>query len=220
MPSRLPATTGRPVAALLLLLALAGCASDSMARRTPREPRPTLTGRQDFFDGRITAEVKIGEMTRPLRAEGASARGESPDGRRRPPGGFGGGMGGGPGRPTQGGEGGEDRMGPRPAVGQRQSGPPVLIHLRFTNHGPEPVELHIADFLSPLGNFVVQPATLAIAPGATVAAEPLTSSLARQTAGGDITLKLRVGDHTETRTVPLEIEAAPRPENGKSGQTL
>ena len=106
------------------------------------------------------------------------------------------------------------------AASLRPAAPPVMIHLRFTNHGPETVELRVADFLSPLGNFVVQPDVLAIAPGATIATEPLSSTLARQNPGGDLTLRLRLEGREETKAVPLEIEADPRPGTGKNGQAL
>jgi len=219
MPSRSRAIPGGLLGPILLILLLAGCASDTTDRRGRPDPLPTLSGRQHFFDDRITAEVTIGAMPRPPRPEDASGNGEAREGHHRRPGGFGHGMGGGPGRPPRDGE-DEDRPGPRAGTGLRQAGPPVMIHLRFTNHGAESVELRIADFLSPLGNFVVQPEVLTLGPGATVAAEPLSSSLARQTAGGDITLKLRLGEREETKVVPLEIEASPRPGTGKNGQAL
>jgi hypothetical protein len=95
-----------------------------------------------------------------------------------------------------------------------------MIHLRFTNRGTEPADLRIADFLSPLGNFVVSPEKLTLAPGASAEVEPMTSGLAGQIAGGEITLKLQLGDRRETKVVPLAVEARPGPETGKSGQTL
>lgn len=221
----------RGLASSLLIIAtllLAACASDDRPagkRGAHVEPLPTLSGRQDFFGGQITAEVKVGAMTGFSREGDGSAEGgkEGRHGRHGGGGGFGGGMGMGGGRPPRGEGGpGESEGGPRPATMRRAgpSGPPVMIHLRFTNHGSAPVELRIADFLSPLGNFVVSPEKLTLAPGASAEVEPMTSGLAGQVAGGEITLKLQVGDQRETKTVPLQVEAPPSPGTGKSGQSL
>lgn len=100
------------------------------------------------------------------------------------------------------------------------AGPAVAIHLKFTNHGPEPVELHVTDFLSPLGNFVVTPETLTLAPGASAETDPLASSLARQMGAGEITLTLQLGTRRESKAVPMQTEASRDPGNGKTGQTL
>jgi hypothetical protein len=81
-----------------------------------------------------------------------------------------------------------------------------MIHLRFTNRGTEPVELRITDFLSPLGNFVVTPEKLTLAAGASAEVEPMTSGLAGQVAGGEITLKLQIADKRETKLVPLHVD--------------
>ena len=54
-------------------------------------------------------------------------------------------------------------------------GRPVMIHLRFTNRGTTTVGLQIADFLSPLGNFVVRPEKLTLEPGQSLETEPMTA---------------------------------------------
>jgi len=91
--------------------------------------------------------------------------------------------------------------------------PPVMIHLRFTNNGPEKADLIIADFLSPLGNFAVRPDKLALEPGQSLEVDPMTSRLAGEVTGGEITLSLKLGKETETKTVTLEPkpESAPPP---------
>lgn len=216
-------------ALLLISVAFAGCASgpdQRPGRQTGRrEPIPTLSGSQAFFDGQIAAEVRIGAMEGFPRGgpdQGEVSR-EGRRGRRGGGGGFGGGLSGGPGMTSPEGAGpGELREGPRGGGARRSapSGPPVMIHLKFTNLGTEATELRIADFLSPLGNFVVHPEKLTLAPGASVEVEPMTSGLAQQVGGGDVSLTLQLGPRQETKTVPLQAGAEPGPESGKSGQTL
>jgi hypothetical protein len=232
MFSPLPAIRhGVTVSALITFaLAFAGCASGperpGPGKRGARaESIPTLAGQAEFFDGRIVAEVKIGAVTGfKAKGEPDAGGGERPRGRHGG-GGFGGGMGG----PGGGGHGprGEGSPGDEPGEGPRitgmrsgMTGPLVLIHLRFVNRGTEPVELRIADFLSPLGNFAVQPEKLTLAPGASAEVEPMTSGLASQISGGEITLKLQLGGRRDTQVVPLHVEAGSRPESGNSGQTL
>lgn len=236
--SRWPLQDGfASVVLLILAIVFTGCSSGpedrSRGKRGARyEPPPPLSGQQAFFNDRIVAEVKIGAMTgfgRP--GAGPGEEEGKADGPPRRPGGkrgmaMGGGMmSGGMGGPPPGG--GPDGPGDRPQPGGlprgAPSGPPVMIHLRFTNTGSDPVELHITDFLSPLGNFVVTPDKLTLAPGASAEVEPMGSGLASQIAGGDITLKLRIGGQRESRIVPLQVEVPPLPpvpKNGKTGQSL
>ena len=83
--------------------------------------------------------------------------------------------------------------------------PPVMIHLRFTNNGATHADLLIADFLSPLGNFVVQPEKLALEPGQTVEVEPMTSRLVGEISGTTVTLALRLAGLGEKKIIPLSI---------------
>lgn len=128
------------------------------ARAKPPAP---MAGQDIFFDGLILAEIHVGPDGMPDAAlEGPGGDGE---GRRRRgggsgrmrvaggAGGFGGNIAGGVpfgegGRPSRD-FGGAPATGPRPMPG---GGRPVMIHLRFTNHGTAPVDLHITDFFSPL----------------------------------------------------------------------
>ena len=75
----------------------------------------------------------------------------------------------------------------------------------------------IADFLSPLGNFVVQPEKFTLEPGQELAVEPMTSRLAGEMSSGEISLSLKSGGTTETKTITLALqpEAAPPPEPAK-----
>lgn len=209
---------------LLLSLIAAGCASDEGPRpRTGRRspPLPNLTGQETFFDGRIVAELKVGAMTGFNRgSEGPGGGGEDHGGRRRGGGRGHGGSGMGGGGHHEEGEPGPDSATPeqtqlRTARRAEQMGsPPVMIHLRFTNTGSERAELVIADFLSPLGNFVVTPEKLSLEPGQSVEVEPMTSRLAGEITGGEISLALHLGSRQETKTITLQPEpaqAAPNP---------
>ena len=91
----------------------------------------------------------------------------------------------------------------------RTNTPPVIIHLRFTNKGDVPIELVIADFLSPLGNFVVTPGKLSIQPGQAVEVDPMASRLAGEITGGEISLNLRLGSRQETKIIVLNPEPVP-----------
>jgi len=231
-----------PPVLLVLILFLAGCASDDgpsdHARKgSPRQaPLPNLAGQETFFDGLILAEMKVGAMTgfNPQgEAGGAGSNGEGNlrghgmgglsvggigmgGGGMGGGGSHGGGMGGGGGRRPPGGDGSsvdpdntdkQRQMAARRA--DRMGAPPVMIHLRFTNTGRERVDLVIADFLSPLGNFVVTPGKLSLDPGQTVEVDPMTSRLAGEITGGEISLNLRLGGKQESKTITLKLEAVP-----------
>jgi len=222
-------------AALALLLLAAGCASDHDRPRPPRGgPAKNFTpigGQETFFNGAITAEVLVGAMTGFTPGEPGAGSGGG-GGKKHHGGGMhmGGGMGpGGGGRPGGGGEGGWGGMngpdGDPASAGSQElrradamGGPPVMIHLRFTNHGPEKADLIIADFLSLLGNFVVHPDQLTLDPGQSVAVEPMTSRLAGEVTGGEVSLSLKLGKARETKTVTLEPKpaAAPPPQPSTS----
>ncbi len=203
---------------VLALIIIAGCASDDGPRpRTGKDspgkaPLPTLAGKESFFDGQILAEMKVGAMTG-FKSE-SEIKGEDGEGKRH---GHGGGGGGG-GRRRPGGDEPAPAVNPDNADRQRQMAarradrtntPPVIIHLRFTNKGDVPIELVIADFLSPLGNFVVTPGKLSIQPGQAVEVDPMASRLAGEITGGEISLNLRLGSRQETKIIVLNPEPVP-----------
>lgn len=89
--------------------------------------------------------------------------------------------------------------------------PPVMIHLRFTNNGTTKADLLIADFLSPLGNFVVEPDKLSLEPGQTLEVEPMTSRLAGEISGAAVTLALRLNGQGEKKIIQLILVPAAGP---------
>jgi hypothetical protein len=211
----------RLLAAGAALFLLAGCESDqpykqAVAARQHAKP-PPLAGKDSFFDGRITAEFQTGA--------GFGDSGKTDDGSPAERGGggrHGGGgmhMGGGGGGRHGGGGGGRGGGGQdsEPSVSDTieqdqinnirraaaSNGPPVIIHLRLTNNGTQPADVVIADFLSELGNFVVQPEKLALAPGQTVEVEPMTSRLAGEIAQAQITLTLQLDGRSEKKIITL-----------------
>jgi hypothetical protein len=186
-----------------------------------------MSGQDTFFDGSILAEIHVGTDGMPEAPAGngngggeAHRRRGSGSGRMNVAGGsggFGGNISGG----VPFGEGGRPSrdFGKPPAAGTRPmpgGGRPVMIHLRFTNQGAAAVELRIADFVSPLGNFVVRPEKLTLEPGQSLETEPMTSQLAGAFSEVTATLVLRLGDRAEKKSFPLkarpaESDQAPNP---------
>lgn len=215
-----------PVMAVGLLMAT-GCSSDKGGRPGGRRPKPLppMAGQETFFNGDVVAEVLIGALTGFDREP--PPRGDGEGGRHRGGGGgmrmrMGGGMGMGGGVGGTGGrmggldgsrEGGAAEPGQVQAMATRRadatSAPPVMIHLRFTNHGKAPVALLVTDFLSPLGNFVVTPEKIALDPDQSLEVDPMTSRLSGEVTAAEVTLSLRRNGTAETKTITLAL----RPES-------
>ncbi|HEY5079201.1 MAG TPA: hypothetical protein VII43_05115 [Opitutaceae bacterium] len=79
--------------------------------------------------------------------------------------------------------------------------PPVTLHLIVINTGAEPVTIGIIDFNSDLGNFVVDPDTVTVAPGDSADATPMVSKLGVSSPEIPVTVTLRLGAAKETRVV-------------------
>lgn len=86
-----------------------------------------------------------------------------------------------------------------------------MIHLRFINHGTTSADLIITDFLSPLGNFVVEPDKLTLAPGQTIEVEPMTSRIAGEMPGTSVTLALHLNGQSERKSIPLAVKPGNTP---------
>jgi hypothetical protein len=233
--------TGFAPAALAFVFFAAGCSSepDRPARGEagmPRKPFTPIAGQEEFFSGQVLAEIHVGTEGMPeVKPSDGSAGNRGGDGgggggrgHRRGGGGGGGqmnvagGAGGYGGNISGGvpfGEGGR-REGGGPAGGPRfglgGGGRPVMIHLRFTNRTDAKLDLYIADFTSPLGNFAVRPEKLTLEPGQSLETEPMTSQLAGSFTEAMATLVLRAGGKSETKTLALKPAPAPPPPSSEA----
>lgn len=209
------------LAAGLLALMLASCASDEQPRRgTPPKPPAPVAGEATYFNGQIVASIRVGaEMRHPEGGDGRAERSARDGSGRRGGGGAGMSFGGSAGPMRMGGgEGGRGGGGPRGDRGDSPrgesgsggprlmpaNGVPLMIHVRLRNTGNAPVEVAIPSFNSPLGNFVVQPATLTVPAGESTEVSPMTAFVR-----GDLpdempaTLVLRVAGKAEKQVVVL-----------------
>jgi len=89
--------------------------------------------------------------------------------------------------------------------------PPVTIHLILSNPGTEALTVAVLDFSSDLGNFAVQPETLAIAPGQSAEPTPMVSHLGVSADEMPFKVTLRIGKARETRTFPVKVLPAAAP---------
>jgi hypothetical protein len=91
--------------------------------------------------------------------------------------------------------------------------PPVTLHLILTNAGPGSLSVTVDDFESELGNFVVDPEVISLAPGETAEPTPMVSQLG--VSSDDILFKvsLIVAGQKETRTIEVKdvVDAPPSP---------
>lgn len=99
--------------------------------------------------------------------------------------------------------------GMRPARHPNQS-PPLEIRLRFTNQSDQPVDVVVADFLSPLGNFVVQPERFTLQPRQSFDVEPMTSLIGDNFRDGNTSLTLQTGKTKETKVFELKLASGPQ----------
>lgn len=218
--SRVPRSPFSQFAALVALGALgavaglgllaSGCSSPS-----PRGPRgvqeiaqPPLEAHTACFAATVEANAVVTAFRRgPLR-EGPSGESGSHDrhpGGGRPDGPPSGGGHGGFGPPPGGGghRGASESGGERPMSGGLGQMPRQTLRVAFTNHAETAVTFAITELRSAVGNFVPQPASLTIEPGATASLEPVSGD-----AGGvlnwlDLTIGLRKDGQTESHTLHL-----------------
>jgi hypothetical protein len=215
-----------------VLLFASGCASDpeparpSGPKASNRKPPPPVAGQETYFDGKVLAELNVGagQLGAPGGKPGDGAaengHGGAPGGGHHMRGGGGGG-GGGYGGHHSGGQGegggppaaqGGDPEDAQIMVARRAAASghaPVMIHLRLTNQGSERLDVYVPDFLSPLGNFVIEPAKLTLDPGQALEVEPMTSRLVDDIDGTTVTLTLHIAGHTEKKVITLQAAAPP-----------
>lgn len=232
-----------------IALALTGCGGPPRGGpegdRARLKPVPPLAGQDTFFEGKLLVELNVSAFGFSGRDPKGAPSG--PDGGGRRGGGSGVGLSGGFG-PIQGGIGGGGPGGGGPGGGRGgppgmegstggaidpeqyrvqniQRGvsrrPPVMIHVRVTNHGETPATVRILDFLSRLGNFVVLPEKLEIAPGQSVETEPMASQLGGEFSEVEVTLVIHSAGKREKKTIILRPDPnapaadAPQPPPGK-----
>jgi hypothetical protein len=213
---------------------LAGCGGPPHGGRGGRpaaqlQPIPVLSGRGEFFHQTLLVELTTSAFGFKGREPGNTTEvgrgGPRRGGNVSVGGGFGplhAGMGGGGGGGLGGGHRGPgreasdtDRADPEQQRIQNirrgaSMRPPVIIHLRVTNQGTEPMSVRIADFLSPLGNFAVRPENLALAPGQSLEVDPMSSQLAGELIEVPVTLVIQSAGRKEKQTLDLK-PAAPLP---------
>jgi hypothetical protein len=92
--------------------------------------------------------------------------------------------------------------------------PAVSFHVRLVNRAAYPVEVEVVDFNSDLGDFVVEPEKLVLAPGATADTEPMSSRLGVTSDAIPLTVSIRykgqAPEHTREKQV-LVLRPAPAP---------
>jgi hypothetical protein len=203
----------RSLIAALAIAQLVACES-GRGRRSDRSTdtdaasekgSPEMSARGTFFSGQIEAVVllnRVGFAARPKSGESATTDDSG--------GGTGGGSGGGShggghrrgGGSGMGGGGGEGASGTqiRPS-----NLPPVGLHLRLINHGAESVDVEVIDFNSDLGDFVVEPPKLSLAPNEPNDAEPMISRLGVTSDSIPLSVTLRKNGHTEKQILVLQV---------------
>ena len=184
-----------------LLLTLAACSSPGGGSREARRenmapPQEPLIGEQTYFDGAVFAAIKLGPFRRPMVERNSS---DSSGGGERPSGGFGGGP-----PPGRGFGGGGGNGGGRPMGGgmSRQ-----VLTATFTNRSPAELTLNVIMIKSILGNFIPEPETATLAPGASITLEPMRGSLTNLSAL-QVTLELERGEDRESHELELQPDPA------------
>jgi hypothetical protein len=89
--------------------------------------------------------------------------------------------------------------------------PPVTLHIILTNSGPATLSVTIDDFESDLGNFVVDPEVLQLAPGATLEPTPMVSELGVSSSSIPVKVSLIVSGQRETKVIVVSdvLDTAP-----------
>jgi hypothetical protein len=190
-------------AGAVLAIMLAGCVNKSNDELTKAvvsgEKQVAMAGTGEFFGGLLTAKVTIG------RGIGHGLKG-----------------GGGGGHQSTGGGGDTKRQEEERStyrdyadtdtkVIQGTPLPPVTLHLILTNNGQSTLSVTTDDFESELGNFVVDPEVLEIAPGATVAVTPMVSELGVSSPNIPVKVSLIVSKQKETQVIAVKDIIDPTP---------
>jgi hypothetical protein len=83
--------------------------------------------------------------------------------------------------------------------------PGALMRLSLENTSAATVVVEIHDVNSDLGNFAVRPDTITLSPGQTIETDPMLSKLGVDSYSLPVTITLRSGGKTETKTLTLHL---------------
>lgn len=89
--------------------------------------------------------------------------------------------------------------------------PPVTMHILLTNHSDHPMTVSILDFDSEMGNFVVDPESLAVGAGATAEPTPMVSALGVSSDTIPFKVTIKYGASKESRTIEVKAVATAAP---------
>ncbi|HWL14497.1 MAG TPA: hypothetical protein VNR00_02760 [Opitutus sp.] len=186
----------------LVAFALAWCAGCSTPRdrefaEAAMSPPVAMAGATRFFDGKVLVSATLGRAARP-HPEGSGGRdGSGQRWRRdRPPGGMSGGMMGPAGERRD-----DDVPTPRVRVA---GGPHLTLRVTLKNTSPVPLTIQIRDVNSDLGNFVVRPERVELAPDQTAELEPMSSELGNVVGDIPVQISLRAENKTESNSLVLK----------------
>jgi hypothetical protein len=87
--------------------------------------------------------------------------------------------------------------------------PAALLRLQLENTSPATVVVEIRDLNSDLGNFAVRPDTVTLNPRQAVETDPMQSKLGLDSYSVPVTITLRAGGRTETKTLTLHLANPP-----------
>ena len=200
------------VPAMIAACYFAACSSAPDRRNRSSEPMaallPAMTGEDSFADGKLLVEASLSQGSRPFGRRGQGREGGEGGGRRERRrhgeeygGGFSGG--GGANRERFGGDEDDERRGEMQPRLHESTMPPIVLQLRATNKGTEPLDITWVECNSPLGNFGVLPAKMALPAGETADTEHMTSLLGISGDEVPVTVTLRVHGKQEKKTFVL-----------------
>lgn len=200
------------VPAVLVTCFFVGCSGTPNRPERGSEPRaallPAMTGEDTFADGKLLVEASLSQGSRPFGGRGPG--GGRREGRRHGGGDYGGGFSGGGGGNRERSGGGEDddrREETQQPRLHESTMPPVVLQLRATNKGTEPIDITWVECNSALGNFGVLPEKMSLPAGETADTEHMTSLLGISGDEVPVTVTLRVHGKQEKKTFVLHPTA-------------
>ncbi len=209
---------------VVLALGLAACgreharneASGDMGPGGGRAPVPRMEARGVFFGGQLEAETLLARAGTFWARDNGSSGGDKQGGDHPGGGvGMGGGHGGVRGGGGRGGEQGgrSDDAAPQAPPIRAINEPAIQLRLRLTNHQSTTVVVQVLDFNSDLGNFVVFPEKIVVAPGESVEADPMVSRLGVESLEVPLTVRVQMDGKAEQQVLTLKVvkDAPPPP---------